>query len=373
LLADHGAQVIKIEHPIHGDPLRQWSPMKDGISLWWKVTARNKRAITLDLASPTGRDIFVRLATKADAVIENFRPGTFARWGLTYDVLAAANPRLILAHISGYGQTGPYANRPGYGTVAEALSGVPSFTGFPANPPTLSAFPLVDELAGVFAAFGVLAAVYERDTAGSDVGQEIDVSLYEPLFRLTESQVAGYDQLGLIKQRVGNRLEEDSPRNVYKTRDGKWIAVSASSDRTFARLAGAIGMPQLAHDARFHRNPDRIANADILDDLISRWIIARSADEVLDAFEAADVVAGPIYTIEDIFDDPHYRARGSIIAVEDPDFGSVKMPAPVPRFSRSPSPVFSSGPRLGQHTEEVLRELGLTEAEIRAAQAGGAI
>ena len=281
LLADYGADVIKIEKPRQGDPMREWSPMKDGKSLWWKVTGRNKRLVTLDLAKPRGRELFLKLVSEADAVIENYRPGTFARWGLGYSELAAANPRIVLVHVSGYGQTGPYAERPGYGTVAEGISGIPSFTGFPDRPPTLSAFPLADCLAGVFATTSLLAAIYERDVAGTGVGQEIDVSLYEPVFRLAESQVIGYDQLGLIKQRRGNRFEEDSPRNAYETADQEWIAISASSDRTFGRLAAAIGRPELAEDARFIDNASRIANDAELDEIIAEWIRARPAEEVL--------------------------------------------------------------------------------------------
>jgi succinyl-CoA---D-citramalate CoA-transferase len=374
LLADYGADVIKIEKPRQGDPMREWSPMKDGKSLWWKVTGRNKRLVTLDLAKPHGRELFLKLVSEADAVIENFRPGTFARWGLGYTELAAANPRIVLVHVSGYGQTGPYAERPGYGTVAEGISGIPSFTGFPDRPPTLSAFPLADCLAAVFATTSLLAAIYERDVAGTGVGQEIDVSLYEPVFRLAESQVIGYDQLGLIKQRRGNRFEEDSPRNAYETADQEWIAISASSDRTFGRLAAAIGRPELAQDARFIDNASRIANDAELDDIVADWIRARPADEVLKVLEEADVVAGRIYTVKDILEDPHYQARDDVIDVPDPDFGSVKMPGVVPKFSRGDYGVRWSGGRLGEHNREIFGGLlGMSEEELASARGKGTI
>lgn len=374
LLADYGADVIKLEKPGAGDPIREWAPTKDGVSLWWKVTGRNKRLITLDLSRARGRELFLRLVERADAVVENFRPGTFARWGLSYEELAAANPRIILVHVSGFGQTGPYARRPGYGTVAEAMSGIPSFTGFSDKPPTLSAFPLADTLAATFGLVGLLSSVYERDVAGSGRGQEIDVSLYEPLFRLAESQVIGYDQLGIVKQRRGNRLEEDSPRNAYATSDGEWITISASSDRTFARLAAAIGKPGLARDPRFSGNASRIANDVELDRIVGDWIARRTAREVMETFEGFDVVAGLVYTIEDVLADPHYAAREDVVSVPDADFGAVRMQAVVPRFSRSRCEVEWPGGPMGEHNEEVYRGLlGLSAEELEELRTAGIV
>ena len=373
LAADYGADVVKIEKPGTGDPIREWSPIKDGVSLWWKVTARNKRLVTLDLAKPRGRELFLRMVESADAVIENFRPGTFARWSLSYEELAAVNPRIIVAHVSGFGQTGPYASRPGYGTIAEGISGIPSFTGFPDRPPTLSAFPLADCLAATFALVGLLSAVYERDVAGSGRGQEIDVSLYEPIFRLAESQVIGYDQLGIVKQRRGNRIEEDSPRNAYATLDGRWITISASSDRTFARLAEAIGRGDLVRDARFAENAARIANDVELDTIIAEWMAERSSSEIMEIFERNDVVAGQIYSIDDIVRDAQYQARENIVAVGDPDFGTVKMPGVVPRFSRNPGAVLWPGGRLGEHNDEVFSGLGLDRSELEELRAEGVV
>jgi succinyl-CoA---D-citramalate CoA-transferase len=374
LLADYGADVIKIEKPNHGDPIREWSPIKDGISLWWKVTGRNKRLITLDLSSARGRELFLKLVEQADVVIENFRPGTFARWGLSFAELSRVNPRIIVLHVSGYGQTGPYAQRPGYGTIAEGISGVPSFTGFPEGPPTLSAFPLADCLAAVFGAVGVLSAIYERDVGGTNTGQEIDVSLYEPIFRLAESQVIGYDQLGIVKERRGNRLEEDSPRNAYETSDGEFITISASSDRTFGRLALAVGRPELIDDPRFADNASRIANDAELDEIIAGWIRQRTSAEVMRTFEDADVIAGRIYTIKDIFEDPHYRAREDIIDVPDPDFGTVKMPGIFPKFSGADCSVRWSGGPLGEHNAEVFGSLlGLSDAELDEMRSEGVV
>jgi crotonobetainyl-CoA:carnitine CoA-transferase CaiB-like acyl-CoA transferase len=372
LLGDYGADVIKIEKPKLGDPMRDWAPMKDGLSLWWKVTARNKRLITLDLSKPRGREVFLALAALADVVVENFRPGTLERWGLGFDTLKAQNPGLVLVRVSGYGQTGPYSQRPGYGTVADAFSGIPAFTGFPDRPPTLPAFPLADTLAGSFGVIGALAALHENKNSGK--GDVVDVSLFEPLFRLVESQAIAYDQLGLVKSRVGNRLEEDSPRNAYPTSDGEWIALSASSHRTFERLAQAIGKPELPGDPRFASNPYRIANADALDAIVGDWILGRRADEVLRIFNEHDVVVGRIYDIEDIFDDPHYASRGAIAEVEDGDFGTVRMPGVVPSFERSTCRLRRSGGALGEDNDFVYRRiLGFADDELDRLRAEDAI
>lgn len=361
-MADFGADVIKIELPKSGDSMRHWAPMKNGKSLWWKVIGRNKRLVTLSLSCEEGRGIFRRLIKDADILIENFRPGTFERWGLSFKELAEENPRLVMMRVSGFGQTGPYSNRGGYGTIAEAFSGVPSFTGFPDRPPTLPGFPLADSLAATFTAMSAMFALYKRDHVDGK-GQEIDVSLYEPLFRLVESQVIGFDQLGIVKQRQGNRLAEDSPRNTYLTSDGRWIGISASSQKTYERLAEAMGKSELITDPRFLNNKLRCDNDKALDEIISEWFSTKTMKEIMDICEANEVVAGPVLDIRDIFEDPHYAARKNIIEVPDVDFGTVKMQGVVPHFSDTPGEVRHSGGDLGQDNEEIfIKTLGLTRA-----------
>jgi crotonobetainyl-CoA:carnitine CoA-transferase CaiB-like acyl-CoA transferase len=372
-LADFGADVIKVELPGTGDSMRHWTPMKEGHSLWWKVIARNKRLVTLTLSKPRGQELFRELVRSADIVIENYRPGTFERWGLSYQELAAINPRLILVRVSGFGQTGPYARRGGYGTIAEAFSGIPSFTGFPDKPPTLPGFPMADSVASTFAAMSAMFGIYNRDH-GSGGGQEIDVSLYEPLFRLVEAQVIGFDQLGIVKGRQGNRLAEDSPRNTYQSRDGRWIGISASSQRTFERLAIALDMPELIADARFADNAARCANDVALDVMIADWFRQRDSGEIMALFEKADVVAGPVLDISDIVKDPHYLARENIISVADDDFGSVRMQGVVPKFGQTPGSVRHAGGGIGADNRSIfIEELGLSEADFAALQADGVI
>lgn len=372
-LADFGADVIKVEMPGIGDSMRHWAPLKEGQSLWWKVIGRNKRLITLTLSKPRGQELFRELVRDADIVIENYRPGTFERWGLSYAELAKVNPGLVMVRVSGFGQTGPYAKRGGYGTIAEAFSGIPSFTGFPDRPPTLPGFPMADSVASTFAAMSAMFAIYNRDNGGG-VGQEIDVSLYEPLFRLVESQVIGFDQLGIVKQRQGNRLAEDSPRNTYETRDGRWIGISASSQRTFERLASAMGMPDLITDPRFVDNSSRCANDVALDTRIAAWFKERDCGAIMALFEKAEVVAGPVLDIRDIFNDPHYVARQNIVSVPDGDFGHVRMQGVTPKFARTPGEVRHSGGALGADNRAIfIDELKLSESEFSALQSEGVI
>ena len=360
-MADFGADVIKVELPQLGDSMRHWSPIKNGKSLWWKVIGRNKKLVTLALSKPEGRDLFLELVKTADIVIENFRPGTFERWGLSYEKLQTVNPGLVMIRVSGFGQTGPYSSKGGYGTIAEAFSGVPSFTGFPDKPPTLPGFPLADSLAATFSAMAAMFAIYKRDQ-GDGKGQEIDVSLYEPLFRLVEAQVIGFDQLGLVKERIGNRLAEDSPRNTYETKDGRWLGISASSQKTYERLAVAIGRPDLITDVRFVNNALRCDNADALDEIIAKWVKSYSLEEVMALFEEHQVVAGPVLNIQDIFNDPQYLFRKNIVEVQDDDFGTVKMQNVVPLFSDTPGKVRHSGGELGKDNREIyIESLGMSE------------
>jgi succinyl-CoA--D-citramalate CoA-transferase len=353
--------------------MRHWAPMKEGRSLWWKVIGRNKRLVTLLLSSPSGQEMYRELVRNADVLIENYRPGTFERWGLGYEALAKINPGLIMVRVSGFGQSGPYARRGGYGTIAEAFSGIPSFTGFPDRPPTLPGFPMADSVASTFAAMSAMFAVYNRDRNGGR-GQQIDVSLYEPLFRLVESQVIGFDQLGIVKQRQGNRLAEDSPRNTYESRDGRWIGISASSQRTFERLAAAIGKPDLIDDPRFRDNAARCTHDKALDAFIADWFRQRDCDDIMALFEQAEVVAGPVLDIRDIFKDPHYEARGNIVSVPDGDFGSVRMQGVVPRFDATPGEVRHAGGALGADNRDVyIGELGMPPERYDALHAEGVI
>lgn len=372
-MADFGADVIKLELPGSGDSMRHWTPMKEGLSLWWKVIARNKRLITLTLSHPRGQELFRQLIREADVLIENYRPGTFERWGLGYEELARINPRLVMVRVSGFGQTGPYARRGGYGTIAEAFSGIPSFTGAPDRPPTLPGFPMADSVASTFAAMAAMFAVYNRDH-GNGQGQEIDVSLYEPLFRLVESQVIGFDQLGIVKQRLGNRLAEDSPRNTYQTLDGRWVGISASSQRTFERLAQALGMPELITDPRFVDNASRCEHDKALDEIIAGWFRERDCAAVMALFEEAEVVAGPVLDISDIVRDPHYQARQNIVSVPDDDFGQVRMQGVVPRFLDTPGEVRHAGRALGADNREIYQGLlGVSPQEFDALTAQGVI
>ncbi len=371
LLADFGADVVKIEHPTQGDAMRTRPPEKQGRSLWWKVIARNKRTITLNLSAPEGQALLKKLATTADLLVENYRPGTFERWGLGYDVLSALNPQLVFVRVSGYGQTGPYAQRGGYGTIAEAFSGIPSFTGFPDKPPTLSSsFAQADSIAATFAAMAAMFAIYERDQGGSGKGQEVDVSLYEPMFRLAEAQAIAYDQLQVVRERIGNRSTTDSPRNAYETRDSRYITISASTQKSFDRLVHTMGMAGLARDERFTDGFRRQRNADALDAIMAQWFRQHDLADAVRILDAGEVVSGPIYTIEDIFADPQYQARGNIVAVPDPDFGTVKMQSAVPRMTRTPGEVRHPGKALGADNEEIyLGELGMERAEFERLKA----
>jgi crotonobetainyl-CoA:carnitine CoA-transferase CaiB-like acyl-CoA transferase len=372
-LADFGADVIKIELPGVGDSMRHWTPMKEGRSLWWKVIGRNKRLITLSLSTARGQELFKELVKDADVLFENYRPGTFEKWGLGFDELSRINPGLVMVRVSGFGQTGPYSKRGGYGTIAEAFSGIPSFTGFPDKPPTLPGFPMADSVASTFAAMAAMMAIYNRDH-NQGKGQEVDVSLYEPLFRLVEAQVIGFDQLGIVKQRQGNRLAEDSPRNTYATRDGKWIGISASSQRTFERLAEAIGMPELLTDSRFADNASRCTHDVALDELLAGWFRQRDCADVMTLFDAANVVAGPVLDIADIVSDPHYVARENIVSVPDEDFGSVRMQGVTPKFEQTPGAVRYAGRSLGADNRAVfIDQLGLSEEAYQQLQTEGVL
>lgn len=371
-LAEFGADVIKVEMPGTGDHQRHWGTPKKGVGLFWKSMSRNKRSVTLNLGVKQGADLFKRLVADVDVVIENFRPGTLERWGIGYETLKEINPRLVLLRVTGFGQTGPYASRPGFGTLAESLTGFAHLTGHPSGPPTLPNGPLADGLAGVTGAFAVMVGLYYRDARGG-VGQQIDLSLCEPLLRLLEPALMDYDQLGIGRGRIGNRSDHVAPRNTYLCGDGRWLSISASAQSIFERLMDAIGRPELRTDPRFAVNSARVANVEELDEIIGAWMRRRPRAEALEHLEAAQVAAAPVYDIPDIFADPHFAARESMTSVEDPDLGTMQLVNVVPRFSESPGRVRTTGPALGQHNQEVYGMLGLSERELEQLREAGVI
>lgn len=373
LLGDFGADVIKVEHP-RGDPLRQTGYRKDDVPLWWKVVGRNKRGITLDLKQADGQDIFKRLVADADVLIENFRPGTLERWGLGWEILHALNPRLVMVRVTGFGQTGPYSQRPGFGTLAEAFSGFAHVTGQPDGPPTLPPFGLADGVAAQYGTFATMFALYERDAKDSGQGQFIDLSIYEPLFALLGYQPTVFDQLGVVQQRSGNRSVSNAPRNAYRTADGRWVALSSAAPAILKRLLRLTGGEAVAEDPRFRTAESRLQHVDALDAIVGGWIGRHSLDEVLTAFEQAEAAIAPVYDVGQIFDDPHYQAREDIVKVADSELGAVKMQNVFPFLSRTPGGIKHAGPRLGEHNDDILGgELGIGTDELAALRAAGVI
>jgi crotonobetainyl-CoA:carnitine CoA-transferase CaiB-like acyl-CoA transferase len=367
LLGDFGADVIKIERPGDGDPYRLYGPRKDGVALGWTSMARNKRSVSLDLAKPAGIDLFKELARTCDVVIQSFRPSTTERYGLTYDDLAEINPRLIVVLVSGFGQTGPYRDRAGFGTLAEAMSGFAAMTGEADGPPLLPQFPLADSVAALYAAFGTMNALYWRDARGSGRGQLIDVSLIEPLFSVLGPIATNFDQLDELPQRLGSRNAVNAPRNVYRAKDGRWIAIAASVQEIARRCFAAIGRPELIEDPRFATAKDRVAHVEEVDSIVADWVADRTRDEALSTLVDAGVAAAAVMDVRDLFEDPHVAARDMIPRVEHKQLGSVRMHGVVPRLSGSPGTIRSAGPEVGEHTDEVLREL-LDISDERLAQ-----
>lgn len=373
LLADFGAEVIKVELPGQGDSLRNVAPMFANRSLYWSVLGRNKCSITLDLRVPRGRALFLELVQRSDAILENFRPGTLERWDLGYDALKAANPDVVLVRVSGYGQDGPYRDKAGFGTPAAAMGGLTYITGFPDRPPITVPIALADYLAGLFGALGATTALLERERNGQG-GQWVDVSLYESVFRLLEAVVPAYGKNGRIRERMGNRTGQSSPIGSYRTADDRYMVLSVSTDRVWLRMTEAMGRPDWAVDPRFAGNPQRTANADDVDAAVAGWFAEHTAAEAQRILDEAGVPVSPIYSIADIFNDPQYLARGDIIQPEDPEIGPVPMPAILPRFSRTPGQVRSVGPRLGEHNDQIYGELlGLDDAERARLHADGVI
>ena len=371
VLADLGADVVKVEPPGTGDVLRQWGWAPEGSdSLWFRVAARGKRSVCLDLRTAQGQDVVRRLAAEVDVVVENFRPGTLEKWGLGPDELCAANPGLVLVRISGFGQDGPYAGRPGYASIGEAMGGLRALTGYPDRPPVRVGLSLGDTLTGLMGALGAIAALHERTLSGR--GQVVDAAIYESVLALTEGLVPEWAVAGLQRERTGPVLAGIAPSNVYPTADGE-VLVAANQDSVFRRLCAVMGQPGLADDPRFADHRARGQHADQLDELIGAWTRPQRSASLLDALHAAAVPAGLVYTPADLAADPHVRARQSLVEVHDDEVGPVLMPAPAPRLSRTPAQIRWAGPRLGQHTDEVLAEAGLSDSDVAALRAAGVV
>ncbi len=372
LLGDYGADVVKVEAPGAGDPMRRWGVTRDGDSLWWPTIGRNKRSIVLDLRREPARRVAVQLAEQCDVVLENFRPGTLDRWGLGFDTLAVRNPKLVMVHISGFGQTGPLAGQAGFGSVGEAMGGIRFTTGSPDRPPSRAGISLGDALASSFAVMGTLAAVLHARETGR--GQEVDVAIYEAVAALMESTMADYELGGVVRSRSGSVLPGVAPSNVYPTGDGAEVVVAANADSVFVRLCDAMGRSELAGDARFATHTARGANSDELDAIIGAWTATLACNDLLATLDAHAVPVGRIFTAPDMLTDPQYLAREMVRRVTSTQGWEVPMTGVVPRFSATPGTIRHAGPRLGEHTDEVLTDvLGLDAAQIDELRANGAI
>lgn len=376
LLADMGAEVVKVESPQRLDPLRDWGQAEyEGHRLWWPVHSRNKKLVTLDLRRPEGQALLLDLVRHSDVVLENFRPGTLERWNLGYEQLRAANPGIVLARVSGYGQTGPYRERAGYASVAEAMGGLRYITGYPGAAPPRTGISLGDSLAGMFAVQGILAALYRRDHDPERLGQVVDVSLLESCMALLESAVPDYDRTGYVRQPTGTRLGGIAPSNVYRSSDGTWVVIAANQDTLFRRLCAVLGRPELADDPRYATHEARVRNEDAFDEVVAAWVQERSAADVVDVMNAAGVVCGPVYTVADIVADPHVQARDMVVPHEDETIGTFNGPGITPKFSATPGSVRWSGPWTpGAHNDDVYgRLLGRTTAELETLRGDGVI
>lgn len=367
-LADFGAEVIKIEPPGSGDPLRQWRLLHNGTSVWWQVQSRNKKSVLLDLREPADRDIVRRLADEADVLIENFKPGMMEKWGLGYDELSRTNPGLVMLRISGYGQSGPYKDRPGFGVVAEAMGGLRHLTAEPGRVPVRVGVSIGDTLASLHGVIGVLMALQERHRSGR--GQVVDVALYESVFNVMESLLPEYSAFGVVREPAGSALPGIAPSNAYACADG-WVLVAGNGDSIFKRLMGAIGRDDLGQDPTLADNVGRVKRVAEIDAAIGAWTAARTVAEVLDVLNAAQVPAGRIYTARDIAEDPHYRARGMIESITTADGLTLEVPGIVPKLSRTPGAITRRAPTLGEDTEAVLREVELSEGQLAALKARG--
>ena len=370
-LGDFGADVVKVEHPSRPDASRGHGPQKDGVNLWWKTLGRNKRTVTIDLGRPAGAELLLRLVAEADVMIENFRPGTLERWGLAPERLFEANPRLVLARVTAFGQFGPYASRPGFGSLAEAMSGFAALTGAPDGPPTLPPFGLADGIAALATAFAVMTALRSVDRDGA--GQVVDMAIIEPILMLLGGQITAWDQLGIVQPRTGNRSVNNAPRNVYRSRDGVWLAVSTSSQSIAERVMTLVGRADLLDEPWFASGHDRARHADELDEAVQGWIGRHDAAEVVARFEEASAAIAPVYDVRGVVADPQYRALGTVVRVDDDELGSVAMQNVLFRLSRTPGEIRWAGRPHGADTDDVLRDAGLSSDEIAALREAGTI
>ncbi|MEU6290519.1 CoA transferase [Streptomyces sp. NPDC046988] len=371
MLGDFGAEVVKVEHPSRPDPSRGHGPSKDGIGLWWKILGRNKRTITLDLSKPAGRTTLLRLVSTADVVIENFRPGTLEKWDLGWDELSAVNPRLVLTRVTGFGQFGPYARRPGFGTLAEAMSGFAAMTGEPDAPPTLPPFGLADSIAALATSYAVMTALAARERTGE--GQVVDMAIIEPILTVLGPQPTWYDQLGHVQPRTGNRSQNNAPRNTYRTADGTWVAVSTSAQSVAERVMRLVGRPELIDEPWFASGADRARHADVLDAAVGDWIARHGRADVLAAFEKAEAAVAPVQDVRDVMTDPQYQALDTVTTVDDPELGPLRMQNVLFRLSATPGAIRWAGRPHGADTEEVLTELGLTPADVKELREEGVV
>jgi formyl-CoA transferase len=360
-LSDFGADVLKIEHP-NGDSSRRNGHTKDGVALWWKYAARNKRAMTLDYSQPEGRDVFLKIAKDVDIIVENFRVGTFERWGLSYEELSRENPGLILVRVTGFGQVGPMAHRAGFGTLAEAMSGFAYSTGQPDGPPTLPPFGLADSITGMMGAFAAMVALRARDATGK--GQVIDLAIIEPILHVLGPQIPVYEAMGIVDERPGNRSVINAPRNTYLTKDGRWVAVSTSAQNIAERVARLVGRPDFVEQPWFATGTGRVAHVEEIDGAVAEWVAQRTADEVVAEFEKAEAAVAMVYSVADVVKDPQYAALGTVVRLPDSELGEVALPNVPFRLSETPGRLRWPGRPKSQDTEDVLTSLDYGAADI---------
>lgn len=370
VLADHGADVIKVERPDGGDDLRNWRTK--GVSTHWKVYCRNKKSITLDLRQERGKDVLLNLVSTAHVLVENFKPGTLEKWGLGPDVLHARQPDLVIVRASGWGQDGMWSHKPGFGSLVEAMSGFAAMTGFPDREPALPPLALADMIAGLYGAFATMVAIRVVEQKGGS-GQVIDLPLFDPIYSILGPTAANYALSGTVPQRTGSRSSQTAPRNVYRTADGRYVALSASMQAMAERLFRAIGKPELLDDPRFRTNSDRVANNDALDPIVADFMASKTQAALLEIFEAADVTVGPVAEIDQLMDHPYINDRAVIVEVPDEEVGRLPMHTVVPRLSETPGAIRTPAPDLGQHNAEIFAEIGLGPDEIAALKAEGVV